>query len=78
MTWKFWEKAKDESVFLSRLDDIVFVMAIELKLSVFESAGIDFGSIFECKLKIDCRISNIFDFDFFSFNVSKFDIKIKL
>lgn len=53
-------------------------MAIKLELGIFKSAAVDLGSIFKSELKVYGGISNILDLDFFSFDVSKFNIEIKL
>lgn len=52
MPWKFREEAKNERVFLSRFNDIVFIVAIKLELCVFESTRIDLGSVFEVELQV--------------------------
>ena len=51
-------------------------MAIELELTVFEAMWIDFGLIFELKIDIHCRISNVFDFDFLLLNIIKGNIEV--
>ena len=78
ITWELRKEAENESIFLGRFDDIVLIVAIKFELSIFEATGIDFRSIFEDKLKVDSRITNIFYFYFFPFNVSQLYIEIQL
>lgn len=78
MTRKFREKAKNKSILLSRLDNIVFIMAVKLQLRILESVGIDLGCIFEKKLQVDCRIADISDLDFPALDVGNLNIEAEL
>lgn len=53
-------------------------MAVKLEFGVFEAIRVDFGVVFKVELNKDCRVSNIFDFDFLLLYIIKRYTEVEL
>jgi hypothetical protein len=53
-------------------------MAVKLEFGIFEPMRVDFGLIFEVKFNIDCRVADVFEFDFLLVDVVEGHLKVQL
>jgi hypothetical protein len=78
IAWKFGEKAEDEGDFFAGFDDGVLVVAIELGFRVLDAVIVDLSAVSEIEIDVNSRVSDIFDFDIFAFDVTDRYFKIEL